>query len=175
MRQKQVYKSPIAAMLWSIALPGLGQLYNRDYITAFLLLSLEFLINLYSNLNLAIIYSFNGDYRLAHEIINYEWGLFYPAIYGFAVWQAYNHAKMVNHRSDRNGAPKKTYFTGWFFGMVIGMDLGLFWHNLKVFEKVQFLAYLHFPVQNGLVFGLVGALLGTVIENIYKRKQPKKK
>ncbi|WP_404330089.1 hypothetical protein [Mesobacillus maritimus] len=75
MRQKQVYKSPIAAMLWSIALPGLGQLYNRDYITAFLLLSLEFLINLYSNLNLAIIYSFNGDYRLAHEIINYEWGL----------------------------------------------------------------------------------------------------
>jgi hypothetical protein len=169
MRQKQVFKSPTAAMLWSIALPGLGQLYNRDYIPAFLLLALEFLINLYSNLNLAILYSFNGDFRQGHEIINYEWGLFYPAIYGFAVWQAYNHAKIVNHRSDGNGPPKKTYFTGCFFGLVIGMDLGLFWHNLKIFEEVKALTFLHFPVQNGLTFGFIGALLGAAIEKIFTR------
>lgn len=169
MRQKQVYKSPIAAMLWSIALPGLGQLYNRDYIPAFLLLTLEFLINLYSNLNLAILYSFNGHFQQAHDIINYEWGLFYPAIYGFAIWQAYNHAKIMHQRTNGSGTGTKIYFTGWFFGLVIGMDLGLFWHNLEIFEKVKFLTFLHFPVQNGLAFGLLGALLGSVIEKIYKR------
>ncbi|MBY0099135.1 hypothetical protein [Mesobacillus maritimus] len=170
MRQKQVYKSPIAAMLWSIALPGLGQLYNRDYIPAFLLLTLEFLINLFSNLNLAILYSFNGDFQQAHEIINYEWGLFYPAVYGYSVWQAYNYAKSINYRSNGNGPLKRTFFTGWFFGLVIGMDLGLFWHNLSLFEELRVLSFLHFPVQNGLVFGLLGALLGHLIEKIYKRK-----
>jgi hypothetical protein len=50
------------------------------------------------------------------------------------------------------------------------MDLGLFWHNLSIFEEIKFLSFLHFPVQNGLVFGLLGALIGSVIEMLYKGK-----
>jgi len=174
MRQKQVYKSPISAMLWSIALPGLGQIYNRDYIPAFLLIGLEFLVSISSNLNLAILYSFNGDFQQAHSVINYQWGLFYPAIYGFSIWQAYNYAKVNNYKGEGNGVLKKTYFTGFFFGFVIGMDLGLFWHDHKIYEEVKYLAILHFPVFNGLLLGFLGALLGTLIEKTYKKTQNRK-
>ncbi|MCQ6275417.1 hypothetical protein JMM81_10645 [Bacillus sp. V3B] len=175
MRQRQVYRSPISAILWSIALPGLGQIYNRYYIPAFLLIGLEFLINLYSNLNLAILYSFNGDFLQAHEVINYEWGLFYPSIYGFAIWQAYNHAKANNYKVEGKGLVKKTYFTGFFFGMVIGMNLGLYWHNHKTLEQVKYLYFLHFPVYNGLILGLLGALLGALIEKTYRKNSNRKK
>lgn len=175
MRQKQVYKSPVSAMLWSIALPGLGQIYNRDYVPAFLLIGLEFLVNYYSNLNLAILYSFNGDFHQAHEAINYKWGLFYPSVYGFSIWQAYNHAKAHNRKLEGNTVLKKTHLTGFFFGLVIGMDLGLFWHNLKIFENVKYLGFLHFPVYNGLVLGLIGAFLGTIFEKAVRKKLKKRK
>lgn len=171
MRQKQVYKSPVAAMLWSVALPGLGQLYNRDYIPAFLLIVLEFLVNYLSNLNLAILFSFNGELLQAHEIIDYRWGLFYPAIYGFAIWQAYNHARQANQKITGEEAPNRTYFTGCLFGMVIGMDLGIFWHDLTLFERIPTLALLHFPVHNGLVWGILGAIIGIIIEKIYYKKE----
>lgn len=171
MRQKQVYKSPVAAMLWSIALPGLGQLYNRDYIPAFLLLGLEFLVNYFSNLNLAILFSFNWDFLQAHEIIDYRWGLFYPAVYGFAIWQAYNYAKHEAQKMEGGEAPKRTYFTGFLFGMVIGMDLGIFWHDLLLFDKFPSLTLLHFPVHNGLVWGILGAIIGSSIEKVYYKKK----
>lgn len=175
MRHKQVYKSPVAAMLWSIALPGLGQIYNRDYVPAFLLLVLEFLININSNLNLSVLHSFHYDFQLAHEAVNYRWGLFYPSIYGFAIWQAYNHAKAHNHKIEGTGVLKTVYFTGFFFGFIIGMNLGLYWHNHEMIEMINFLHFLHFPVFNGLVLGIFGGILGALIERFYRKKIKRKR
>lgn len=53
MRQSRQYKSPYAALFWSCVLPGFGQFYNKDYIVGAVLIVLEFLINLNSNLNLS--------------------------------------------------------------------------------------------------------------------------
>ncbi|MDV2687061.1 DUF5683 domain-containing protein, partial [Alkalihalophilus lindianensis] len=60
MRQNRPYQSPYAAMLWSLVLPGFGQLYNKDYVIGFVLLVLEFLVNLKSDLNITLLYSFMG-------------------------------------------------------------------------------------------------------------------
>jgi len=51
----------IEKLLWSIALPGFGQLLNGKYIKGVLLISLEFLVNVKSNFNEVIISSFRWD------------------------------------------------------------------------------------------------------------------
>src|SRR5438128_550588 len=116
MRQNREYKSPYAAMLWSLILPGFGQLYNKDYLVAFVLMGWELVVNLNSNLNVQLVQAFNGNLHAAHQSINYAWGVFYPSIYGFAIWQAFNFAKAHNERLAGKEDYRRTYFTGFFVG-----------------------------------------------------------
>ncbi|NYE05932.1 hypothetical protein F4694_002707 [Bacillus niacini] len=175
MRQRHEYKSPYAAAVWSMVLPGFGQMYNKDYIIGFVLLGFEFLINLYSNLNLALVYSFTGDFAQAHSVINYRWGMFYPSLYAFSIWQAYNAAKAHNDKMQDSMPEKKTHLTGFFIGMVVGMDFGLFWHDFAFLNQYRVLTILDMPVFSGLILGLILGVLGNFIEKtIYRQKsQPK--
>ncbi|WP_245954908.1 hypothetical protein [Paenibacillus flagellatus] len=79
-------------MLWSIALPGFGQYLNNQYIKGTVLLLLEFVINVKSHLNLIIISSFTGRIDTAIAQTDYEWLMFYPCLYMYAIWDAYHHA-----------------------------------------------------------------------------------
>lgn len=80
------------ALIWSIALPGFGQLLNRKYIKGIVFISLEFVINVIGNVNRIIIYSFHGDMGRAVEAANFQWFMFYPCLYFFAIWDAYKDA-----------------------------------------------------------------------------------
>jgi hypothetical protein len=171
MRQRTEYKSPYAAAVWSMVLPGFGQLYNKDYIIGLVLLGFEFLINLYSNLNLALVYSFTGDFVHAHSVINYRWGMFYPSLYAFSIWQAFNAAKAHNDRFLDSVPVKKTHLTGFFIGMVVGMDFGLFWHDFAFLNQYRVLTILDMPVFSGLIFGLLLGTLGNFIEKTIFRKK----
>jgi hypothetical protein len=82
----------IERLLWSIALPGLGQFLNQKYMKGIILLILEFLINVQSNFNEAIHLSFLGRIEEAVQVINYQWLMFYPCLYFFAMWDAYKDA-----------------------------------------------------------------------------------
>ena len=82
----------IEKVLWSIALPGFGQLLNGKFLKGLLLILLEFLINVQSNFNKMIIYSFQGDIQGSIDHVNYQWLMFYPCIYMFAMWDAYKDA-----------------------------------------------------------------------------------
>ncbi|NBJ70335.1 MULTISPECIES: hypothetical protein [Clostridia] len=82
----------LEALLWSIALPGFGQLLNRKYIKGLLLVGLEFIINVMGNFNQIIIYSFQLKIEEAIEATNYSWLMFYPCLYFFAIWDAYKDA-----------------------------------------------------------------------------------
>lgn len=82
----------IEKMLWSVALPGFGQLLNKKYFKGLVLIILELTINYKSNLNEAIIYSFYGEIQLAIETTNYQWLMFYPCVYLFSIWDAYRDA-----------------------------------------------------------------------------------
>ncbi|MFK7694233.1 hypothetical protein [Paenibacillus sp. HJGM_3] len=79
-------------LLWSIALPGFGQILNGKFWKGLLFISLEFLINIQSNLNEVIISSFRGNIKEAIALTNYGWLMFYPCIYMFAMWDAYKDA-----------------------------------------------------------------------------------
>jgi hypothetical protein len=83
----------LEAILWSIALPGFAQLLNRKFVKGIVFIFLEFLINVNSHFNIVILHSFQGNIREAIESTNYQWLMFYPCLYMFAMWDAYKDAK----------------------------------------------------------------------------------
>ncbi|ENH97723.1 hypothetical protein J416_04126 [Gracilibacillus halophilus YIM-C55.5] len=153
-------KSPISALFWSMAFPGLGQLYNKEYIKGLVLMGLEIYFNVMSNINMSLIYTINLEIHKALTVANIEWGLFYPSIYAFSMWDAFNRAKDINHIHDiENGnstmSKERTYYTGLFLGLVIGMVLGL---------SINFLIS---PVLSGVLTGFIGAICGNFVEGLY--------
>ncbi|WP_456271757.1 hypothetical protein [Bacillus sp. AK031] len=83
----------LEAILWSIALPGFPQLLINSYIKGILFVTLEFIVNIQSNFNEAIRLSFLGETRIAAEVIDYQWLMFYPCLYMFAMWDAFKSAE----------------------------------------------------------------------------------
>lgn len=79
----------IEKALWSIAIPGFGQLLNGKYIKGIIFISLEFIINAKANINTIIVLSFLGQTELAVQQANYQWLMFYPCVYLFSIWDAY--------------------------------------------------------------------------------------
>ena len=92
--------NPYEKLLWSIALPGFGQLLNGKYIKGILFIFLEFLVNVQANFNEIIILSFQGDIEKAIVQADYQWLMFYPCLYFFAIWDAFKDG----------GGRKRTFF-----------------------------------------------------------------
>lgn len=156
------YKSPWSALLWSFALPGFGQLYNRDLILGFALIILELFMNFSSHLNLSLMHTLHGELKQSHDIVDFQSGLFYPSVWAFSMWEAYNRCKKRNWDLEEMGLKPKdkhTAFTGLFFGLVFGMNIGLHWHHL-------FLS----PVISGVIIGITGAIAGHLIEKLIEKK-----
>ncbi|GAA4858794.1 hypothetical protein GCM10023310_42510 [Paenibacillus vulneris] len=131
--------SRVEAILWSIALPGFGQLLNGKYIKGILLIVLEFFINLKSNLNMIIISSFHGDIQATIDQTNYHWFMFYPCVYMFGIWDAYKDA----------GGGTKPY-------AVVPFTFGAFFGTIGVVYSSDFLGAIWLGI-----FGLcVGFLIG---------------
>ncbi|TWE01126.1 hypothetical protein FB550_106181 [Neobacillus bataviensis] len=84
--------NPKEKLIWSIALPGFGQLLNGRYLKGILFISLEFVINVRSHFNELIMLSFNGEIENAIDHTEYQWLMFYPCVYFFAMWDAFKDA-----------------------------------------------------------------------------------
>lgn len=82
----------VEVLLWSIALPGFGQLLNRQYVKGILLVGLEFIVNVMGRINQVILLSFHGKIEAAIQQADYLWLMFYPCLYFFAIWDAYKDA-----------------------------------------------------------------------------------
>ncbi|WP_409299257.1 hypothetical protein V1498_11035 [Peribacillus sp. SCS-26] len=76
-------------LIWSIALPGFGQLLNGKYIKGIIFIVLEFIINIKAHFNQIIMLSFNGKIQEAIALVDYGWILFYPCLYFFSMWDAF--------------------------------------------------------------------------------------
>lgn len=145
--------------LWSVAIPGFGQLYVRDYLIGVLLVALELIINVKAGINLSILYSFRGQFQNASEVANLQWILFYPCIYAFSVWQAYNSAMEKNHalkQVKESSVFTKTKYNGFFIGVAMGGTLGVIY------------SYGIGPIFCGILGGVIGGSLGAVIERLSK-------
>ncbi|MDZ5470506.1 hypothetical protein SM124_01970 [Bacillus sp. 31A1R] len=88
--------SKLEAVLWSIALPGFSQLLMGQFLKGISLVTLEFLINVFSRFNLAIMNSFQGNIQEAIAVLDFQWLMFYPCLYMFAMWDAYRSAMPEN-------------------------------------------------------------------------------
>ncbi|WP_234982588.1 hypothetical protein [Ornithinibacillus halophilus] len=147
-------KDKLEKLMWSIALPGFGQLLNRRYIKGLTFIFLEFLININANVNTIIFYSFLGDIQAAIDKANYQWLLFYPCVYFFAMWDAYR---------DASGENKPLIFLPFVFSAYF-MTVGVIYSPvLKIFD------ILPGPVFLPLLSIIPGVLVGHIIKSILER------
>lgn len=153
----KVNRSPSIAMLWSVCIPGFGQLYNRDYVIGVLLFIIEIVVNVNSKLNLAIVYSFTAQTLLAAQVVDYQWLLFYPCVYAYSLWQAYNKAveiNWLNKGAGPDGPP--LHFNGAFIGSAFCGTLGVIYSPVIG------------PVFGGILGMSVGAAAGFFTEKLFK-------
>ncbi|AKL97125.1 putative membrane protein [Clostridium aceticum] len=90
-------RNPYVIAWWSAAFPGAGHMLLSKYLRGFLLFLWEVIVNIQSNLNLAILYSFIGRFDRAKEVLDTQWLLLYIATYIFAIWDGYRTAADINN------------------------------------------------------------------------------
>ena len=144
----------LQATLWSIAIPGFGQLINKKYLKGLTLIGLELLINMHSGLNTIIIYSFQGKIMEATNSTNYQWLMFYPCIYLFAIWNACY---------DAGGNEIPLLFLPFTISAYAG-TIGVIYSNTFTIKNI-FLG----PLWLMLCFSLIGLGLGFIIRFVVLR------
>ncbi|MFC0270648.1 hypothetical protein ACFFIX_04175 [Metabacillus herbersteinensis] len=142
----------LEAVLWSIALPGFGQLLNGQIVKGIVFIILEFLINVFSQFNTSIMYSFNGDILNAMKVLDYEWLMFYPCVYMYAMYDAYKFGQGKTH--DYAFLP---FVFGAYF-VTVGLMLS---SKIKLFNVL--LGPVFFPMLSLLPGLAVGFMLRIVI------------
>ena len=145
----------VEKILWSIALPGFGQILNGKLFKGILLIALEFVINVQSNLNTVIIHSFQGEIQLAIDQTNYQWLMFYPCLYMFSMWDACREAE---------GETSPYSFMPFVFSAYFGTIGVIYSSNLKMFGMLIGPVFL--PILF-LILGVgIGALLKMILQNM---------
>ncbi|KGR78782.1 hypothetical protein [Ureibacillus sinduriensis] len=142
-------KSSIEKLLWSLALPGFGQLLNQRYVKGITLIFLELLINVQSNLNTVILLSFQGDIPSAINEANYQWLMFYPCLYFFSMWDAFK---------DAGGGKDPFSFLPFVFSAYL-VTIGTIYS-----AKMTIFGVLFGPVFLPLTFVLPGVFIGLVVK-----------
>ena len=104
-------RSPWVAVAWTLLLPGLGHIYTHRIPTGFFLLVWWIAIAYYSFLLPATQFTALGDFGQAKNILDPEWIMFLPSIYGFAAYDAYVNAIEYNRLFEKEQAAylKKKY------------------------------------------------------------------
>lgn len=82
-------RSPAMAALWSLFMPGLGQLYTHRIATAFFIILWSVSFFYFSHALEAISLLFLGEVSEATSVIKPDWLLMIPSLYGFAIFDAY--------------------------------------------------------------------------------------
>lgn len=130
--------SKLEAVLWSVALPGFSQLLVGDYIKGIILILLEFVINVNSHFNLAIMHSFMWEIDSATEVLDFQWLMFYPCVYMFGMWDAYRNAMPKDERLSFLPFVFGAYFVT--IGLMLSTKLTIFHVKLgPVFLPMSFL------------------------------------
>ncbi|MCM3731531.1 hypothetical protein M3196_07630 [Fictibacillus nanhaiensis] len=138
-------------LLWSIALPGFGQFLNGKYIKGIVLIILEFLVNVQANFNQVIIFSFKGEIEKAIINTNYQWLMFYPCLYFFAMWDAF--------KDDRGGEEGYSFLPFVFGAYFVTVGL-IYSSNLKLFGM------LFGPVWLPMLFVIPGVGSGLLLRKL---------
>lgn len=152
--------SKLEALLWSIALPGFSQILMGQYFKGALFILLEFIVNVNSNFNSAILFSFNGEIEKAIDVTDFQWLMFYPCLYMFAMWDAYRQALPED---------EKLTFLPFVFGAYL-LTVGLMFST-----KIKIFNVLFGPVFLPMMFLPIGLFAGYIIRmGLIKRQKMNK-
>lgn len=83
---------PFLAIMWSLFIPGLGQLYIHRVLTAIFVMFWLVVFYYFSHVQEAIVLLFLGKVKEATTVIKPNWLLFIPSHYGFAIYDSYINA-----------------------------------------------------------------------------------
>ncbi|WP_066317516.1 hypothetical protein [Bacillus sp. FJAT-29814] len=147
--------NPIEKLLWSIALPGFGQFLNRKYFKGFVFIFLEFLVNSQANFNSIIMLSFHGEIEKAIAGANYQWLMFYPCLYFFAMWDAFK---------DAGGGNKYSFLPFVFAAYFV--TVGCIYSS-----KFSLFGVMFGPVWLPMIFMLPGLAAGFIIRAIMLKNE----
>jgi len=82
-------RNPLTALLWSLLMPGMGHLYIHRLLTAVVILISWIIIIFQSKALLGLHYTLIGNWEQATTVLNMQWFLYIPSIYGFTIYDAY--------------------------------------------------------------------------------------
>lgn len=142
-------------LLWSIALPGFGQILNGKYIKGLAFILLEIIINIQSNLNEVILLSFNGEIDRAIQSTDYQWLMFYPCLYFFAMWDAFK---------DGGGGKKPYSFLPFVISAYL-LTLGVIYS-----ARITIFDYLLGPVLLPILLVTPGVFIGLLLKKLLNKK-----
>jgi hypothetical protein len=133
----------IIAAFFSILMPGIGQIYNGQFVKGIAFLLIEHFDNILGNINTAIHLDFNGQHKEALHIANFEYVLFYPGFFVFFVWDAWYFAKPG---ADKSKSP---------IPFLLGGILGLF--------SVIYSSHIPMPTMTTGLMMIIPMLIGMII------------
>lgn len=90
-------RNPYIIGWWSAAFPGFGHLLLSKYLRGYALFIWEVVVNIKAHINLAMIYSFQGNIDMAKEVLDTRWLLMYIPVYLFAIWDSYRTTVDLNN------------------------------------------------------------------------------
>ena len=97
-----------------MAFPGTGHILLQKYMRGFLLCIWEVVVNTQAHINLAMVYSFNGQIDRAKEVLDLRWMALYAPVYLFSIYDSYRTAVDLNKHalacSAREQAPAASIF-----------------------------------------------------------------
>ncbi|WP_059105711.1 hypothetical protein [Shouchella shacheensis] len=108
-------RNPYIVAWWSAAFPGFGHLLLSKYLRGFILSALEIVINVMTNLNLAIVYSYTGQFEMAKDVLEPKLLLLYLPFYIFGIWDSYRSTVDMNKvflLAEHENAAFPTYSIG---------------------------------------------------------------
>ncbi|AFQ44798.1 hypothetical protein [Desulfosporosinus meridiei] len=124
------FKNPYVIAWWSLAFPGLGHIMIGKYLRGYFLFCWEITINYYAHINLALLYSFTGQFQMAKDILNIQWVLLYIPTYLFIVWDSYRSTVALNQQyilGARENAQVKSFNISLFD--INFLDKRIPWHS----------------------------------------------
>lgn len=95
-------RKPWLAVVWSMGIPSVGQLYlHRIVLATFILLS-TIVIVWQSNLILSLHYLILGDVGTSSSVLDRQWLLYFPSYYFFTIYDSYTNTVENNKLFDES-------------------------------------------------------------------------
>jgi TM2 domain-containing membrane protein YozV len=94
-------REPVLSFIWSLLMPGLGQLYIHRIVTAAFVIIWSVIFFYFSHTLEAVSLLFLGQINQATAVLSPEWFLFLPSTYGFAVYDSYVNTVENNKLYDK--------------------------------------------------------------------------